>query len=512
MAAPPSKTGAAPGAPSSSLTADKVQATKSYFDNYYENLQRNLKERKQRTATLEKLVQDGKLSKEEHDKVTQELATIESNELRERRQTMHLSDWDLLTVIGRGAFGEVRVVRKKDTKEIYAMKKLRKADMVQMGQVTHVKAERNFMAEASCPWVVQLHYSFQDQTYLYLIMEYVPGGDMMSLLIKKDILTEAETRFYMAECVLAVEAVHNMGYIHRDLKPDNILITKEGHIKLSDFGLATTGHEEKHDKFAEMSKSLSSSDSITPTTGLTSEQMTLRRRNRRMLAYSTVGTPDYIAPEVLMKAGYGKECDWWSLGAIMFEMIVGYPPFYSDSPAQTCGKILRFKDMLHFPADRNLSPESIDLMRRLMTDAPHRLGTRSVDEIKAHPFFRGIDWGNMMKYRPPNIPEVKDELDTSNFDSFEDKPADTPQATADQPWKVKQTDPTFVGYTFKRSKGKDLRDEIFGRTVAASTGATPSAPKPASSSAPSAFASASSSSSLSGKPAQARPSSLHPTK
>ena len=139
---------------------------------------------------MKKLLQEGNLSPEEHEKINQELATLDTNAMRARRQTIRLSDYDMLTVIGRGAFGEVRVVRKKDTGEIFAMKKLKKADMVQMGQVKHVKAERNFMAEASCPWVVQLNYSFQDATYLYLIMEYVPGGDMMSLLIKKDILSE----------------------------------------------------------------------------------------------------------------------------------------------------------------------------------------------------------------------------------------------------------------------------------------------------------------------------------
>lgn len=147
--------------------------------------------------SLKKDLQEANLSPEKREEIMKELQQLESNAMRQRRQTLRLTDFDLLSVIGRGAFGEVRVVRKKDTKEIFAMKKLKKSDMVQMGQVNHVKAERNLMAEATCPWVVQLNYSFQDANYLYLIMEFVPGGDVMSLLIKKDIFTEGMIFIYL---------------------------------------------------------------------------------------------------------------------------------------------------------------------------------------------------------------------------------------------------------------------------------------------------------------------------
>ena len=149
-------------------------------------------------------------------------------------------------MIGKGSFGEVRVVQKVDTGKIYAMKTLRKSEMLKKDQLAHVRAERDVLAESNSPWVVQLYYSFQDSAYLYLLMEFLPGGDLMTMLIKYDTFSEDVTRFYIAECVLALEGIHQLGFIHRDIKPDNILIDRKGHIKLSDFGLST-GFHKQHD-------------------------------------------------------------------------------------------------------------------------------------------------------------------------------------------------------------------------------------------------------------------------
>lgn len=160
------------------------------------------------------------------------------NCLKQRRKKMNIRDFESLSIIGRGAFGEVRICKEKTTGQILAVKKMRKEDMFQKNQVLHVRTERDILIASNNPWVVNLKYSFQDDSFLYLVMEYLPGGDLMSLLIKRDIMSEDEARFYIAEIVLAVEAMHNMGCIHRDLKPDNILIDKNGHIKLSDFGLS----------------------------------------------------------------------------------------------------------------------------------------------------------------------------------------------------------------------------------------------------------------------------------
>ena len=159
---------------------------------------------------------------------------------------MALEDFHTVKVIGKGAFGEVRLVQKKDTGKIYAMKTLLKSEMFNKDQLAHVKAERDVLAGSDSPWIVALYYSFQDSQYLYLIMEFLPGGDLMTMLIRWEVFTEDITRFYIAECVLAIEAIHKLGFIHRDIKPDNILIDNRGHVKLSDFGLST-GFHKTHD-------------------------------------------------------------------------------------------------------------------------------------------------------------------------------------------------------------------------------------------------------------------------
>ena len=148
-----------------------------------------------------------------------------------------MRDFEPLSIIGRGAFGEVRICRVKATGEVVAMKKMKKSEMVYKNQVAHVKAEREVLVKAKNPWIVDLKYSFQDEKYLYLVMDFLPGGDLMTLLMRKDVLSEEESRFYIAETILAIETVHKVNYIHRDLKPDNILLDKHGHVKLTDFGL-----------------------------------------------------------------------------------------------------------------------------------------------------------------------------------------------------------------------------------------------------------------------------------
>ncbi|KAJ0860266.1 putative protein kinase AGC-NDR family [Helianthus annuus] len=265
--------------------------------------------------------------------------------MRIQRNKMGADDFEPLTMIGKGAFGEVRICREKTTGNVYAMKKLKKSEMLRRGQVEHVIAERNLLAEVDSNCIVKLYCSFQDEEYLYLIMEYLPGGDMMTLLMRKDTLTEDEAR---------------------DIKPDNLLLDKFGHMKLSDFGLCKpldcTNLQEKDFTAANnLSGALQRDGRPAIPKHTQQEQLLHWQRNRRMLAYSTVGTPDYIAPEVLLKKGYGMECDWWSLGAIMYEMLVGYPPFYSDEPMSTCRKIVNWRTHLKFPEEAKLSPEAKDL-------------------------------------------------------------------------------------------------------------------------------------------------------
>lgn len=284
--------------------------------------------------------------------------------------------------------------------------------MIYKNQVAHVRAERDILALAKNPWIVDLKCSFQDDKHLYLVMEFLQGGDLMTLLMEKDILSEEESRFYIAETILAVESVHKLNYIHRDLKPDNLLIGRDGHVKLSDFGLCKhveikPRNQEKVTENIRRDNLAAGADNGNPNN--INRQIYAKRveyKRNRKLAYSTVGTPDYIAPEVFGQAGYTETVDWWSVGAILFEMLVGYPPFFSDEPSVTCQKILHWRKTLSVPSEVNLSAHATDILKRFMCDADDRLGNNGVDEIKNHPFFRGVDWENLRneesKYKPNN--------------------------------------------------------------------------------------------------------------
>merc|ERR1719226_377326 len=278
-------------------------------------------------------------------------AAKETEFLRLKRSRLGVDDFEAIKVIGKGAFGEVRLVQKIDTGHIHAMKVLRKKDMVEKDQLAHVRAERDILVEADHQWVVKMFYSFQDPLNLYLIMEFLPGGDMMTLLMKKDTLSEDCTQFYVAETALAIDYIHKLGagFIHRDIKPDNLLLDSNGHVKLSDFGLCT-GLKKSHR--TEFYRDLSQVKPLDLTNPMDSKRKAESwKKNRRQLAYSTVGTPDYIAPEVFLQTGYTASCDWWSLGVIMFEMLIGYPPFCSENPQETYKKIMAWKETLAFPPE-----------------------------------------------------------------------------------------------------------------------------------------------------------------
>ncbi|KAJ9176460.1 hypothetical protein P3X46_011769 [Hevea brasiliensis] len=441
----------------SNTTKQKVAAAKQYIENHYKEQMKNLQERKERRTILEKKLADADVSEEDQNNLLKFLEKKETEYMRLQRHKMGVDDFELLTMIGKGAFGEVRVCREKTTGHVYAMKKLKKSEMLRRGQVEHVRAERNLLAEVDSNCIVKLYCSFQDEEFLYLIMEYLPGGDVMTLLMRKDTLTEDEAGFYVAETVLAIESIHKHNYIHRDIKPDNLLLDRYGHLRLSDFGLCKpldcstiqegdfsvvnnsvngTGQNEERPEAPKRTQK---------------EQLQHWQKNRRMLAYSTVGTPDYIAPEVLLKKGYGMECDWWSLGAIMYEMLVGYPPFYSDDPMSTCRKIVNWRTHLKFPEEAKLSPEAKDLISKLLCNVNERLGSNGAVEIKAHTFFNGIEWDKLYTMEAAFIPEVKDELDTQNFEKFEEAANQTQTTTKTGPWRkmLSSKDVNFVGYTYK---------------------------------------------------------------
>uniref|UniRef100_A0A8C0BQS8 Rho-associated protein kinase 2 n=1 Tax=Buteo japonicus TaxID=224669 RepID=A0A8C0BQS8_9AVES len=331
---------------------------------------------------------------------------------------MKAEDYDVVKVIGRGAFGEVQLVRHKMTQKVYAMKLLSKFEMIKRSDSAFFWEERDIMAFANSPWVVQLFCAFQDDKYLYMVMEYMPGGDLVNLMSNYDV-PEKWAKFYTAEVVLALDAIHSMGLIHRDVKPDNMLLDKYGHLKLADFGTCMKMDE----------------------TGM-------------VRCDTAVGTPDYISPEVLKSQGgdgyYGRECDWWSVGVFLFEMLVGDTPFYADSLVGTYSKIMDHKNSLHFPDDVEISKHAKNLICAFLTDRDVRLGRNGVEEIKHHPFFKSDQWNwdNIRETAAPVVPELSSDIDSSNFDDIEDDKGDVETFPIPKAFVGNQL--PFIGFTYYR--------------------------------------------------------------
>ncbi|XP_053485930.1 rho-associated protein kinase 1 isoform X3 [Ictalurus furcatus] len=329
---------------------------------------------------------------------------------------MKAVDYEVVKVIGRGAFGEVQLVRHKASSKVYAMKLLSKFEMIKRSDSAFFWEERDIMAFANSSWVVQLFYAFQDDRYLYMVMEYMPGGDLVNLMSNYDV-PEKWARFYTAEVVLALDGIHSMGFIHRDVKPDNMLLDKSGHLKLADFGTC------------------------------------MKMNKDGMVRCDTaVGTPDYISPEVLKSQGgdgyYGRECDWWSVGVFLYEMLVGDTPFYADSLVGTYSKIMNHKNALTFPEDSDISKDAKSLICHFLTDREVRLGRNGVDEIKRHSFFKNDQWTweNIRETAAPVVPELSSDTDTSNFDDIEEDRGE--EETFPIPKAFVGNQLPFVGFTY----------------------------------------------------------------
>lgn len=416
----PEKKGAiTESSPISDASHHKAAASKAFLENHYRGLIRESKCGTQRVGP------------------------------RERELTPN--DFDLVRCIGRGAFGEIFICTRKGdaTRHVYALKRLKKSEMLKRKQVINVRSEKDVLSEAVSrnPWIVALHASFQDEEYLYMVMEYMPGGDMISWLCDKGVFDFTATQFYIAELCAAVASVHEMCFVHRDVKPDNILFGLDGHIKLSDFGLSK--------RFGRGTAELLDFDDNTrggvsiPNSSLPSgtDETSVKHLRERVIFESVVGSPSYIAPEILERQKYGVSCDWWSVGVIMFEMLFGYPPFYSHETDRTLYKITHWREYLKFPRDRDVSKRAIDLIKRFLCDASDRLC--DFEEIKAHPFFHGIDFNNLKKMKAVFQPKLTDAFDTRYFPTVD--PA--PQKSDDRA--IREIDPRgvlFADFQFNANK------------------------------------------------------------
>ncbi|KAM4796420.1 serine/threonine-protein kinase LATS2 [Rhinophrynus dorsalis] len=444
-------------------------AFKFYMEQHVENVLKTYQQKINRRLQLEQEMAEAGLCEAVQEQMRKILYQKESNYNRLKRAKMDKSLFVKIKTLGIGAFGEVCLASKVDTKALYAMKTLRKKDVLNRNQVAHVKAERDILAEADNEWVVKLYYSFQDKDNLYFVMDYIPGGDMMSLLIRMEVFPEHLARFYIAELTLAIESVHKMGFIHRDIKPDNILIDLDGHIKLTDFGLCT-GFRWTHDSKYYQKGNHVRQDSMEPSEHwddvstncrcgdrLKTLEQRAKRQHHRCLAHSLVGTPNYIAPEVLLRKGYTQLCDWWSVGVILFEMLVGQPPFLASNPTETQLKVIHWENTLHIPSQIKLSSEATDLIIKLCCAAENRLGRDGADEIKAHPFFSSIDFSTDIRRQPaPYVPKISHPMDTSNFDPVEEESPWNDSGDSTLTWDTlmcpsnKHTEHAFYEFTFRR--------------------------------------------------------------
>ena len=319
-------------------------------------------------------------------------------------------DFEPLKLLGTGSFGRVLLVRKKNNDKLYAMKILLKSYLKKKNQQEHTKTERDLMVSINCPFIMNIKYAFQDEIQLYLVTEFMQGGDMFFHLHEKGKFKRERAKFYIIEILLAIEYLHKHNMIYRDLKPENILMDKDGHIKITDFGLSKI----------------------------------LDDMNEKV--FTLCGTPQYIAPEVIYKRGYDKGIDWWSLGCILFEFLTGYLPFFIPKGGKISHKT--FEGPLKFP--KNMNKDDIDLISKLLVNNPKKRlgnGPRDAESIKEHPYFKDVDWDKYLKkeIQPPFVPKLKNDTDLKYFDkAFTDESVNTPKQNV--PRSRVQSD--YFGFTF----------------------------------------------------------------
>lgn len=469
---------------------------KRHVEQHVERLFRYLEEREERRQIY--------ISRYKHNPyqptILTVLATKESMHLRTLRSRFSADDFKHIVSLGAGVIGNVSLVEYKHSEKkplssvsigktnLYAMKRLKKCQVfADTNSPARVLAERDILAEADNEWIVKLYCSFQDDEHLYFILEFVPGGDLMNLLANQWVFSEYWASFYIAEISLALQFVHDLKYIHRDIKPDNILIDNRGHIKLTDFGLCTgfrwthnsnyykdetlkgsvvnmTSSELSQVNLVSSNEFLKDVDHPTITKDLIKREI---EHSSRKESLSVVGSPNYIAPEVLRAEFATKLCDWWSVGVILYEMVVGYPPFIDviqlkKNDSYDCSRepqeaiqhrILNWKNYLIFPTQKDdpnggrmmkdcdekehpISDSTKHLIKRLLCDKQDRICQNGIADIQHHPFFEKIDWKNIRSTRAPYVPKLKNELDTSHFDYASTPQPSTREGLAGNGWRI----------------------------------------------------------------------------
>mmetsp|Transcript_15625 Transcript_15625/g.17369 ORF Transcript_15625/g.17369 Transcript_15625/m.17369 type:complete len:330 (-) Transcript_15625:151-1140(-) len=329
---------------------------------------------------------------------------------------MTVDDFQLLKVIGKGSFGKVFLVRKNDDSKIYAMKQLSKGTIISNNEVEHTKAEKSILTRLRHPFLICLEYAFQTSDHLYFVMPYINGGELFFHLQREGKFSEDRVRFYCAQIASGIGYLHNNGVIYRDLKPENLLLTSDGNIILTDFGLSKEGM----------------TDDIRTET--------------------FCGTPEYLAPEVLEGGKYGKAVDWWSFGTLMYEMLSGLPPFFDEDVQEMYIKIVGEK--LSFPD--YFSRDAKDILSKLLDRNPEsRL--QNYEDIQNHPFFRPIDFRKLdaKEIKPPFLPKTRGEADTQNVaEEFLNEKVSLLDDDDPDDYKLSRNEQTnFEGFTYVPGSG-----------------------------------------------------------
>ncbi|KAF9229850.1 AGC/NDR protein kinase [Gyrodon lividus] len=408
----------------SSEVKRKATVAQLYFLDYYFQSLGYLAARKERRARFDADTTKRQLSVGEYSKEFKSYCGRERVLLRKRRAKLRLEQFHIIAQVGQGGYGEVFLARKQETGEVCALKRMRKRTLHKMDEVRHVLVERDILTATKTPWLVRLLYAFQDALHVYLAMEYVPGGDFRTLLNNSGVLKEEHARFYISEMFVAVNELHKLGYIHRDLKPENFLVDGTGHVKLTDFGLATGALNPKRIESLKIKLDKVKDSEVVYRSTLERRSMyrSIRHEDPRY-ADSIVGSPDYMAPEVLRGKPYTYSVDYWSLGCIFFEFLAGFPPFSGGTPEETWTNLKNWTKVLRRPEyDKpedlifNLTDVAWDAVTRLISHASVRYSTLA--QVTSHPFFERVKWEDLRSTRAPFVPALDSEVDTGYYDDF----------------------------------------------------------------------------------------------